>query len=163
MAIKYIGHRRKTIDICYEYLKLSKEDEDAGNLLLEQNRYRHSCYFFVQAMEKFVRYAIFKKVNASNEWFIDKTRTHNLDDLLEFLIEIVSTKEAIREQVKLQLDQFVLNGVRFGQLHNELRYPLFNLKTKQYTILDIEKIDAEHSKKKLNDLKIFLRDIEKLR
>ena len=162
MTMKYIGRRVKTDDVCHVYRKLSEEDEAAGNLLMLQNKYRHACYFYVQAMEKYVRSVIFKKVNAKNEWFIGKTRTHNLDELLDFLIEIVSTNPTIQAQVKQQLDQFVLKGVRFGQLHNELRYPLFYHKTQQYTLLEITKNDADVCRQKLNDLKRFLQDIGKL-
>ena len=163
MTNKYIGSRKKINDISNTYLVYSNDDEIAGDILAKQGKYKHACYFYVQSMEKYVRYLIFQKINAQNDWFNNKTRTHNLDELIDFLIEIVSANKNVQLQIKAQLNQFVLNGVRFGQLHNELRYPNYYQKTKEYTSLVVSKNDMTLCKEKLTKLRIFLKEIEKLK
>jgi len=94
-------------------------------------------------MEKHVRFKIFTLVNADVEYFRNRTRTHCLDDLLNFLVEIVSGNQLIQEQVRNQLNSFVLEGVRFGKLHNDLQYPFYLEKSNPYAMLQIDKNDAE--------------------
>lgn len=57
-------------------------------------------YFYVQAMEKYVRTQIFSLVNPNTSYFRERTRTHNLDDLIEFLIEIICTNDQIKNQLR---------------------------------------------------------------
>jgi HEPN domain-containing protein len=160
----YIGKLVHNLpDISLEYRKLALEDEEVGKLLYDNGRYRHSVYFYLQAMEKYVRARIFSLVNPDTEYFRNRVRTHNLDELLDFLVEVVSSKNNVREQVKGQLEQFVLGGVKFGMLHNDLRYPIYSEKYHSYSLLLIEKEDAEFINVKLQSLKAFIRDIDLLR
>jgi hypothetical protein len=161
---QYIGTLKYEVkDVADEYQRLAVEDEEVGCFLLAHHKYRHAVYCFVQAMEKYVRFKIFTLVNADLEYFRNRTRTHNVDDLLGFLVEIVSANPLIQEQVHNQLDHFVLEGVRFGKLHNDLRYPVFMEKSQAYARLQVEKHDAELALQKLENLKIFLRDIDRLK
>lgn len=150
-------------NIADEYHRLATEDEEVGRLLLANHKYRHSVYCFVQAMEKHVRFKIFTLVNADHEYFRERTRTHNLDDLLSFLVEIVSGNSLIQEQLRTQLNSFVLGGVRFGKLHNDLRYPIHMEKSKSFAMLQIDRNDAELTLEKLEKLKVFLQDIDRLK
>ena len=141
---RFIGKLNHNIqNVADEYHQLALEDEEVGRFLLASRRYRHAVYFFVQAMEKHVRFKIFTLVNADTEYFRNRTRTHNLDDLLNFLVEIVNGNQIIQDQVRNQLDSFVLEGVRFGKLHNDLRYPFYIEKLNSCAMVQIEKSDAE--------------------
>lgn len=160
----FIGRLDRNIhDIAEEYHRLAMEDEEVGRYLLADRKYRHAVYCFVQAMEKHVRFKIFTLVNADHEYFRNQTRTHNLDELLSFLVEIVSGNRLIQEQVRDQLDSFVLQGVRFGKLHNDLRYPIYLERYNSFAMLQIDRQDAERALEKLEKLKVFLQDIDRLK
>ena len=161
---RFIGRLNYDIqNVADEYRRLAIEDEDVGRFLLANRKYRHAVYCFVQAMEKHVRFKIFTLVSADVEYFRTRTRTHNLDDLLTFLVEIVSANQLIKEQVGDQLNNFVLEGVRFGKLHNDLRYPFHMERSNSFAMLQIEQDDAELALAKLQKLKVFLRDIDRLK
>jgi len=153
---------RNVPNIASEYQRLAQEDEEVGLLLVKSQKYRHAIYFFIQSMEKYIRYRIFLLVNAENNYFREKTRTHNVDELLDFLVEITSSDPVIRDQIKKQLDDYVLGGVRFGDLHNNLRYPFFSNHHQAYSMLGVGQADASLVHDKLQKLKLFLRDIDKL-
>jgi HEPN domain-containing protein len=150
-------------DVAAEYQRLAQEDESVGKSLLAHGHYRHATYFLVQAMEKYVRSAIFGFVNPNTEYFRTRTRTHDLDRLLEFLVEVVSANPIVQQQVSQQLRDCVLGGIRFGQLHNELRYPSFSERHQSYAVLRITRRDAEIAMERLQTLKQFLRDVHRLR
>jgi hypothetical protein len=159
----YIGRLdHRLSDVAAEYHGLAQEDEKVGQLLIGQGQYRHGIYFLVQAMEKYVRSTIFSLVNPNNGYFRQRTLTHNLDDLLAFLREIVCSNTELREQVRLQMQDHVLGGVRFGALHNDLRYPNFDERRSSYFVLQVERKDADTVYARLQTLKQFLRDIHQL-
>ncbi|GAX45559.1 hypothetical protein NIES4075_65800 [Tolypothrix sp. NIES-4075] len=161
--IKHIGNfEHKVNDVASEYENLALADEEAGVFLLSNGKYPHAAYFFVQAMEKYVRYRIFSLVNPNTEYFRKRTTTHSLDQLLDFLIEIVSSNSVVQEQVKEQLYTHVLGGVRFGKLHNDLRYPSFSDRYESYSMLRVTQKDAAFTHEKLQRLKNFLKDIHRL-
>lgn len=149
-------------EVADEYRTIAEEDEQAALLLISKGKYRNSVYFLVQAMEKFVRATILGLVNPHTGYFQDRTRTHNLDDLLDFLVEIISSNSTVQEQVRYQLHSFVLGGIRFGKMHNDLRYPQYSVRYKSYSMLRITAEDADFALQRLQTLKQFLRDIQKL-
>ena len=160
---KYIGKLRHNIrDLSAEYLRLAESDEEVGQLLLRQDHYRYAVYNFVQSMEKFTRHKIFSLVNPMTEYFQNRTRTHNLDELLDFLVEIVSSDPIVQSQVKTQMNAYVLGDIRFGKLHNDLRYPIFFEKYRSYSMLEVDKADALQVFDLLQRLKSFLGEIDKL-
>jgi len=159
----YIGKLRHNLtDMATEYRHLAIEDENVGEILLKQGKFKHAVYFLVQAMEKHVRYKIFSLVNPTAEYFRERTRTHNLDELLNFLIEIVSSNAMVQDQVRNQLNKFVLGGIRFGKLHNDLRYPIFFTRRETYSLLEVSQTDAKIVLEKLQQLKTFLEEIDRL-
>jgi hypothetical protein len=94
----YIGRlEHRLSDVAAEYLALAQEDEKVGQLLIGQGQYRHGIYFLIQAMEKYVRSTIFGLVNPNTDYFRQRTLTHNLDDLLAFLREIICSNAELRE------------------------------------------------------------------
>ncbi|WP_129677680.1 HEPN domain-containing protein [Candidatus Chloroploca sp. Khr17] len=159
-----LGRREHRLsDVAAEYLVLAQQDEQVGLLLIRQGQYRHGISFLVQAMEKYVRSTIFGLVNPNTEYFRNRTRTHDLDDLLDFLIEIACANPAVHAQVREQLRDFVLGGIRFGKLHNDLRYPAFSMRYQSYSLLSVSRQDADLTLERLQTLKRFLKDIHQLR
>lgn len=159
----YIGRLdHRLSDVAAEYLALAQEDEKVGQLLISQGQYRHAIYFLVQAMEKYVRCTIFGLVNPNTEYFRNRTRTHDLDELLDFLVEIACSNTTVQGQVREQLRDFVLGGIRFGKLHNDLRYPSFSERYQSYSLLSVGHQDADITLERLQTLKRFLKDIHQL-
>lgn len=56
------------IDASSEYNRLAREDERVGLILKDRGEYRHSIYFLIQAMEKYVR----AKTKSDNEVIAQK-------------------------------------------------------------------------------------------
>ena len=163
-SVKHVGHFEHGVsDVSALYHSLATSDESAGEILRNAGAYRQAAYFFVQAMEKYVRREIFRRVNAKTDWFREKTITHELEDLIDFLIEILSTDQRVRTQIKKQLYDHVLGGVRFARLHNNLRYPFYSSRHKNYSRLIVGASDAELAYEKLSRLKKFLDDLHMLR
>jgi len=165
MPPKSIGSLRKGIGhaaVAGEYERLADEDEQAARLLIEQHHYRHATYFVVQSMEKRVRHSIFSMVNAGQVYYRDQTRTHDLEDLLEFLIQIVTADPITRTHVSDLLSNRVLGGHRFKTLHNNLRYPFYSDRDGAHCMLEIREQDACYALELLQRLKEFLVDIPRL-
>lgn len=158
-----IGHlEHGIVEVADEYRAIAEEDEQAALLLIHARKYRNAVYFLVQAMEKHVRATIFGLVNPNTGYFQDRTRTHNLDDLLDFLVEITSSDPTVQGQVRSQLHGFILGGIRFGKMHNDLRYPQYSVRHKTYSVLRVTARDAEVTFQRLQTLKQFLKDMQKL-
>src|SRR5437588_813082 len=117
---RFIGRFRHNIAhtaIAAEYRLLAEGDERAARCLHEQGLYRQAAYFSVQAMEKYARDRIFRLVSVRHNCFRDRTLTHNLDELLAFLLEIICHNEDTRRHVTTQLNEIVMGGLRFVKLH----------------------------------------------
>jgi len=158
----YIGNARHNVNVSNEYEFLAKKDEEVAMFLKKNSEYRHSIYFFIQAMEKYIRAKIFTLVNPNLEYFRKKNQSHSLENAIEFLTEIVSADKNVQNQIKNQLNEFVLENINFSQLHNNLRYPFYSLKYDSYSAIDFEIKDCEVIEKKLNDLKIYLKHLNRL-
>jgi len=158
-----IGKYQKTaMTASTEYLHLAENDERVSILLLQVEEYRHAMYFMIQAMEKYVRHTVFTLVNPELSYYREKTRTHNVDDLIDFLVSIICTDKNLQDQVKQQIYDNILGGTRFGKLHNDLRYPFFSDKNNCYYSLSITKNDALTTQTRLHHLKLFLKDSHRL-
>jgi hypothetical protein len=154
--MKKIGKIRTNIDVSEEYYALAEKDEIAGRFLKNQSLYRNAVYFFIQAMEKYVRSKIFKLVNPNNEYFRNKNKNHSLNTAIEFLIEIVSTDDIVNEQIKKQIEIFVLEEFNFSFLHYNLRYPFYSGRHDNYSVIDFDENDCLFIENKLEILKKFL-------
>lgn len=157
-----IGNVRHKINVSNEYEVLAKKDEEVALYLKKIKEYRHSMYFFVQAMEKNIRSKIFTLVNPNLEYFRKKNQNHSIDNAVEFLIEIISPDKNIQQQIKNQLNKYVLQDINFRQLHNNLRYPFYSLKYNSYSCVDFNQEDCEVIEKKLNELKNYLNQLQRL-
>ena len=153
-------HRIQPNAVANEFLELATDDEAVARLLFSQSKYRSSVYSSIQAMEKYVRHGIFTRVNPTLEYFQERTRTHSLDELLAFLVEIASSDEHVQHQIREQLNEHVLEGIRFGYTHNNARYPSYSRKYGSYSVLEISKEDAALALDILDRVKRFLDDVQ---
>ena len=156
---KFLGKLNHNINVSEEFKSLSVSDEYAANILFVNGAYKQSSYYIIQAMEKLIRSKIFTLVDAKNEYFMDRNRTHSLEDAADFLIDILGTNEIVKKQVSNQLYKFVLGDTKYNYLHNNLRYPFYSKKFNSYSSLDFEKSDASILLGRLDSLKKFLKDI----
>jgi len=152
-----IGKFRHNIDASSEYFSLAAEDEQAALILKDAGKYRQSSYFIVQAMEKYLRAKIFSFVNPNNGTFREMNRNHSVEEAANLFIEIVSPHARIKEQVRDQLNRYVLEDIKFNHLHNNLRYPFYSDRYDSYSCLDVTRQDVELLLQKLNFLKNFLK------
>ena len=158
----YIVAIRHNVDVSDEFAQLAKKDEEVARFLKRNGEYRHAIYFFIQAMEKHIRSKIFTLVNPNNEYFRKRNLNHSVEGAVEFLIEIISPDENIRQQVKQLLNKHVLEDINFQLLHNNLRYPFYSDKYNSYSSVDFSYNDCDTIEKKLEGLKRYLQDINRL-
>lgn len=160
--MKNIGKIKVDVDLAYEYQKMALEDENVAKLLKHNRQYRHSIYFFIQSMEKYIKSKIFTLVNPNNEFYIQKNRHHSLYSSVEFLIEVISPDENIRNQIKQQFNKYVFKELNSINLHNNLRYPFYNDKRKSYTKVEYNEHDCKYIEDMLDNLKKYLNDLNRI-
>ncbi len=158
-----IGKISHNVEAAVEYGRLAREDESAGISLKERGAHRHSIYFLIQAMEKYVRAKTFSIVDARNPYFRERERTHSVEAALDFLIEVINGNQIVRDQIKKQLRDHVLGDIRFNLLHNNLRYPFYSERFNSYSSLEFSERDSDLILQKLNSLKIFLEGIDRFK
>ena len=71
----------------------------------------------------------------------------------------VITDKLVREQVRLQLNKYVLYGVRFEDLHNDVRYPHYVAARNRFDSLSVSKGDAESVRERLKWVKEFIKGL----
>lgn len=158
----FIGSARYNIDVSIEYENLAKKDEEVALHLKKNKQYRHSIYFFIQAMEKYIRSKIFTLVNPNLDYFRKRNQNHSIYDAIEFLVEIISSDKNIQYQIKDQINRYVLEDINFQKLHNNLRYPFYSSRYDSYTCIDFNKDDCEVIENKLKALKNYLNQLQRL-
>lgn len=161
--MRNIGTINRKVDISYEYYNLALEDEKVAIILKNKGEYRHSIYFFIQAMEKYIKSKIFTLVNPNLEYFINRNKHHSLDDSIEFLIEVISSDKNIRDQVKLYFNEYVFKGLSFRNLHNNLRYPFYDRSREYYNIVNFDTEDCKYIEKMLENLKKYINDLNRIK
>ena len=157
-----LGNINEIKNVQEEYLKLAKEDENAAFILKESNQYKHSIYFFIQAMEKYIRAKIFSKISPENEYFRDLNKHHSIETSGAFLLDIYCVDHNVKNQIKIMFEAAVFGDIQFNRLHNNLRYPFYNQNRKTFLSCHYEKEDCEVIELKLHNLKQFLNDLDKL-
>jgi hypothetical protein len=158
---KRIGTIRHRINVSEEYENLANEDEMAARSLKNTDQFRHSIYFYIQAMEKHIKSKIFSMVNPNNEYFRKKNQNHSITDTVNFFIEIINTDDQIKKHIKNQLDN-IFNGLNFQFLHNNLRYPFYSENHNDYSIIQFSLKDCLFIEKINEVLKKYLNDLSKL-
>jgi hypothetical protein len=154
-----IGTFESVNSLAEAYAQLAKADERVGRALAASGEYRHSIYFLVQAIEKQLRAKIFSLVDGRNIYFREKNRNHSVEDAAAFLVEVVSPDVQMQAQIKQQLETFVISGIRYNHLHNDLRYPIFSERTGTYRTLQVSKADADAVLARLEWVKRFVRAV----
>ena len=148
---------------CYHNIALS--NEHSADILLKSNIYNEASYMYIQAMEKFVKEQICRRVDVTNQYFAKRIRDtgHQLDKSIEFLVEICSGNNvALKEQLKTQLIHNVMGDMRFSAIHNNLRYPQYSEKFKNYTMIEFSQKDCIHLRDMTNKLIKFMNDLYRI-
>ena len=114
-------------------------------------------------MEKYIKSKIFTLVNPNLEYYINKNKHHSLDDSIEFLIEVISPDENIRNQVKLYFNKYVFKDLSFRNLHNNLRYPFYDRSRGYYNIIKFDIEDCKYIEEMLENLKKYLKDLNRIK
>jgi hypothetical protein len=150
---------------------VSGDDERAAETLQREGHHRQAVYFFIQAMEKLTRFAIFSEVppgvlDKDGTTYRERTLTHNLDDLLTVLLEVYQetiNDPRVSEQIANQLSTHVLQGVRFGFLHNDVRYPRYLDRNQSCLLLELSEKDSAKVAEMLARLKQFVEGFHQLK
>ena len=161
----------KIQDPAATYFALAEDDEQAACQLKDAGHFRQSMYFAIQAMEKYLRYAIFSEISGndageSGVTYRERTWTHELDTLIGILLEVYTERigdDRVSEQIREQFDRLVLEGTRFGQLHNDVRYPRYSTRHSDYTLVEYDGTDVASLLRKLERLKRFVTDFRRWR
>ncbi|MFB6349401.1 hypothetical protein ACFBZI_08210 [Moraxella sp. ZJ142] len=158
-AAMQIGKFIHNVNLAEEYQNLSEVDELSADILASHKRFEQACYFLLQAMEKSLRAKIFTKINPNHGYFREINRSHSIEDAIRLFTDIVSGGEEIKKmQINKQLDDYVIKGSNYNFLHNNLRYPNFSNKYKNFSKLAVKKNDFDELKRRLNWLRVFLKD-----
>ncbi|MGL5126295.1 MAG: hypothetical protein ACRC6U_10015 [Fusobacteriaceae bacterium] len=139
--VKYINDPAEMANI---FLEISESDENTSMHLYNTKQYNQAIYFMIQSIEKYIRYAISRKINMINPDFARKLRdmSHSFDDLLEFLIEIMSGENRnLFCQLQELIKENILENTLFNKLHNDLRYPKYIQGKEVYRVLITTKED----------------------
>jgi len=156
-----IGKLRKEKNISSAYMELSRNDEIAADLLAQKGMFRQACYFLIQAMEKSIRAKIFTKINPNYDYNRKINQHHSLKESIELLIEIIlPTNKMMREHIKSQIEELILNNIKYKYLHNNLRYPIYM--NNSYFMLEVGKKNFEILKERLKKLRIYLIELDKI-
>ena len=165
---KFVGNRKylDTTEMKAEYLSLRDSNLQAAKILEKQGLYKEAIYMYIQAMEKEIKGHICGKVDSANPYFSEKLRAevgHSLDKSIDFLIEILAGNDStLKDQLIDQIKIHVLENINFSRLHNDCRYPAYNLSQKQYFILCIDKHDCERISHIYQKLTQFICDFDRI-
>lgn len=159
----YLGklhYANSGFDMSEEFAIIAKQDEKAAALLCKQGLYNQSVYYYIQAMEKFIKSFICKKIDITNDYYANKLRQlgHSLDSAIDFFIEIVSGNDNnLRIQVSDQLKNGVLKGIHFSTVYNAARYPYY--KNGNYRITEMSRNDCLQLRDIYDMLKTYINSI----
>jgi len=146
------------------YKEIAKQNEKAADILCEQGCHNEAAYLYIQAMEKYTKAKICEKVNITLPYFSERLREigHSVDKSIDFLIEIYAGgNEMMKNHITTLINETILHSIRFGLLHNRLRYPETN-RSGEYIFLSAGATDCAELKKMLTNLIKCLNDIDKL-
>ena len=165
-----IGNRtfiNDNIEVAEIYHKMAHNDESAARILAQQNFYNQAAYFFVQAMEKYVKHHIAQKINVTKKFFADelgRTMGHSLNKSLQLLIKLYAgNDEILFEQMYRQIKRHVLKDVDFRFMNNSLRYPIYNERHENYVSFTLNQADCYELNKILQALKNYLGDLNRVK
>ena len=151
--------------VAEKYLEIANADEISARALKEKQLFNQAGYFFIQAMEKHIKYHIAKKINVTNPHFADelrKTMGHSLDESLNLLFKVYAgNNDVLFNQLTDQIKTQVFHEINFLALHNKVRYPIYNTKFQNYSYLALGARDCETLQKMLTLLKKYLDELSR--
>ena len=154
--------KRKIItNISDYYLNKAILDKKSGEILAKQGLYSSAIYFEIQFMEKLIKSEICKKINLKIKYTHELVNNHSIKDLMFLLIDIVVTEENMKKQLKVQINNF-LGNIEYNRLYNNLRYPYYSKKNKEFLFVDYDEEDYKQIVKNSLNLKYYLRDFYKI-
>jgi hypothetical protein len=159
--------KKKSIENTSDYYLTKAEiDKKAGEILAEKRLYSQAIYFSSQAMEKFIKAEICKKINIANKYTHDLVNKHSIKDLMIFLINISVpdkpiTNKLFKEQLSNQVKE-ILGEINYDTLHNNLRYPYYNSKSKEFVTFIYEEKDYKKINETFKKLKIYISQLYKI-
>lgn len=165
-----MGRARSVDNVADSYRRLSESDEAAADVLAEAGHYRQAACILIQAIEKLIKHGVFTQLPslASSELvdeYRERLRTHNVDEHLSVLLDVFRDAigdSRVSQQIDHQLEQLVVQGLRFHHLHNDVRY-LRPHRSGQYTLLDIAPRDVQQLNQTLQRLRSFIDGFQLLR
>lgn len=158
-SLKYLYTHMEVAD---SYHSIALNNHKSADILLKQGLYNEAAYMYIQAMEKYVDEQICRRVDVINSFYSKQFHNigHRLDKSIEFLIEIYSGSNiTLKEQLKSQLIQNILKGLKFSSIHNNLRYPYYNDKKNDYCFLTYSQKDCIELQQMTDRLIKFLKEI----
>lgn len=165
----YLGNKviiKDGISTSDKYKEIAILDEKSANLLSLNGLFNQAGYFYIQSMEKYIKYQISKKINITlevNAENMRKTVGHSLTSSIKLLINVYAGNDMILvQQIEHQLLDLILNDINFSFLHNSVRYPFYNEKYKNYSFLEFTKNDCDNLCQMLKSLKKYLIDLDRL-
>lgn len=148
-----------------KYFEIAQADEAAAVALQEKRLFNQAAYFFIQSMEKHIKYHVAKKINVTNPFFAEelrKTMGHSLDESLNLLFKVYTgNNEALFNQLNAQLKNQIFRELNFSRLHNTVRYPVYNPRRQSYSFLDLSARDCETLQNMLTALKKYLEEVSR--
>ncbi len=163
-----LGRKSKldsSIDVASCYNEISCKNYKAATLLLDNELYNEASYLFIQSMEKEVKYKICNIIDSTNPYFGEELSKigHSLEKSIDFLIKILCKGNVIlEEQMKNQIVFGILKNMRFEFLNNDLRYPNYYDKYKQYSMLGFTREDCQQIQLMANTLSKYLKDLNRV-
>ena len=164
-----IGTRKRVnnpSEIADQYAAAALQDENAAKELQEKGFYNQSGYFYIQAMEKYIKCQITRKIDAMNPFFAEKISRslgHSLNESVALLVEVYTGNDtSMAEQMNKQISTNILKDINFRGLHNMLRYPTYSSRYGNYTTLTFSANECVMLKKVLDSLKSYLKDFHRL-
>lgn len=142
-----------------EYQNIARHDEHVAAALMSLGEYRHAAYFLIQAIEKYLRSKIFSIVDGRQAYYREQNRNHSVEEAADFLVQVMSTDTRVQEHIRSQLNQYVLSGVQFHHLHNNIRYPRYVERQNHFVSLKVSKEDVESIRARLLWVKNFINAI----
>lgn len=164
----FIGKRNSIengFKVAEAFHDLAKSNFDSAVLLQNNGLYNESAYFYIQAMEKYVKEQICNKIDVSNPYFAEKLRNtgHSLDISINFLIEIYgANNEILKQQLEDIFLRSILKNTVFSKLNSILRYPSYNYHKEEYAIISVSFRECEQLKQMTLNLKSALDSLYKL-
>ena len=136
--------KKEIVNISDYYLNKAELDEKAGDILAEQGLYTQAIYFKNQYMEKLIKSEISKKIDIKNKYAENLIKNHSIKELIFLLIDIIipDAEKTLKNQLKTQIES-ILGKINYDRLHNNLRYPYYNFKSKEFLFIEYNKNDYE--------------------